>query len=287
MADIVNSGQSADIYKDKLTEYYKKTKTMSILIFDCKDIDKIHHLYKHYFQLLHKMSHYNQKILSTYKLKNKEKAKEFKNTHKKLDDQIDVWREDANKKYMQIKGWHERKKELNDQIYLTENQIAKLKLLYQEFDNKLKNSIMKDVEPMDQYIVHNVNCLVDFIVAIDHDSEKLNSIYRIGNIIRNLNTKSFKEKQTDFEEVYTTICSIDLDNSMKNNLEDILNTIQKRNTLSNCYINKTSEVSDDKILELVKEIHITINMIKNNTDILSQINETFDEHIESSKDILF
>lgn len=274
-------------FKDKLTEYYKKTKTMAKLIFDCKDIDKIQPLYKHYFQLLHKMSHYNHKILSTYKLKNKEKAEDFKNTHKKLDDQIDVWRQDANKKYLQIKEWHERKKELNNQIHITENQIAKLRLLYDEVDEKLKKLIYGEIEPMDQYIVHNINCLVDFIVAIDHDSEKLTSIYRVGNIMRNLDTKTFKEKQMDFDEVYTTIKSMDLDNTMKNNLKDILNTIQKRNTLANSYINKVSDgLVDENKLEYIKDINITMKMIKNNTEILDKIKEKLEEHIQTSSDLL-
>jgi len=291
-------------HKDKLTDYYKKTKTMAKLIFDCNDIEKIAPLYQHYFQLLDKMSFHNQKIVNLYEgstKKNdmKEKIKgallsnhrldKYKKPHVNLEKQIQKWKDDAMVKYNQNLEWYNKGKDLRNERYVIENQMAKLKLLYNEQDQNANKIVSECIEEIDQYIIYNINNIIDFLLVINESTNMkiVSSLYRVSNIIKNIGIKSLKGKQIDFDEVYKTIETLEIDEGVSKKMDDIMEYINKRNIISNSYKNKNIEnINDEKIIEYIKELKTTDEMINNNNEILKTIIEKQNEHTKSIVQIM-
>jgi len=276
---------------NKLQNYYKKTKTMGVMVANCKDIHKILNLYEYYFQLLDKMNFYNRKIMNYILDKNNtswshERIEEYTKSHKNLEYEILKWRTDADGKYKEILDWYKGKKELENKKSIIENQVSKLKLLYNESDMEFEKTIMERMNKLDQYIIYKINGIIDFLLVINesiNNISAISSLYRISKIIKNIGIKTVDEKQIYFNEVYTSIKNIVTENdTIMQKLDDVHENIKKRNDLSDIYHRKING-KDDSIIEYINKLNVMKIMIENNNKILETIDQKLTTHIESSK----
>lgn len=281
-------------YADKLTNYYKKTKVVGEMIVNCRKesfkddkedivmkVNKIQQLYQHYFQLLDKMLFYNKKIMDF----------KFNQSHIDLEKNILKWKKDADIKYQDILEWHKNRKELIKKKDIINNQIGKLKLLYNEHYLELNKTITERITKLDQYIVYHVNNVIDYLLVINESMDNMKavtSLYRIGNILKNMNDKSMNQKQVDFNEVYTTIEKIvNEKDSIFKKVKDIETHINERKELVESIMNKIpSEYLTDKQKENLEKMVIFDNMINNNKEIIKTIEDKQTEHLENAKDYL-